>query len=558
MSKMDIGTLVLNIIGNNAEFKKSLQDSQSAMGKFNDTVKTVFGGLAVYLSAAKIKDFAVASIKAFAEEEDALISLGAALKATNQYSADNMALMQKQADALKSWTIYSDDQIYALEAQALKFGVTTDKMQDFITASIGLAEITGQDVNTALKQMLLATEGEFMMLNRALPALRGIKDENEKLAYVMQKANEGLQIHGERVGSATGEWTKFKQMIEDIVSEPIGGMLTKELRTWNANLQAWIDIHAVRELDAKIAEIEDVQKRLVKQVKDNEKNPVFGFDPVKAQADFEAYAALVRKYQEQRLIALGIKKAPAKATADLGGLKTGEASVKSAATLEENRNLIMKNRVKILVEQIEMEKVSDEEKRNRIAEIYKAEEDREAAHKAFVANAAKEEVKIAEEKYSEIESIADQFNQAVYSTTVNAFTDMILDVEGSWAEGFTALMDNIKRQVVNLLVSEAVQALIKLFLNVVSGGGASAVSGIGSFFAGLFKAEGGPVLGGKPYIVGERGPEVFVPRGSGSIIPNSKALNFNLYNYGPLNRDVDVDMLASRFGRKIQTVGQGV
>ncbi len=34
------------------------------------------------------------------------------------------------------------------------------------------------------------------------------------------------------------------------------------------------------------------------------------------------------------------------------------------------------------------------------------------------------------------------------------------------------------------------------------------------------RASGGPVTGGSPYIVGERGPELFVPRGSGSIIAN--------------------------------------
>jgi hypothetical protein len=33
-------------------------------------------------------------------------------------------------------------------------------------------------------------------------------------------------------------------------------------------------------------------------------------------------------------------------------------------------------------------------------------------------------------------------------------------------------------------------------------------------------AEGGPVIGGKTYIVGEEGPEMFVPNRSGTIVPN--------------------------------------
>jgi phage-related minor tail protein len=31
---------------------------------------------------------------------------------------------------------------------------------------------------------------------------------------------------------------------------------------------------------------------------------------------------------------------------------------------------------------------------------------------------------------------------------------------------------------------------------------------------------GGPVTGGTPYIVGENGPELFVPGASGTIVPN--------------------------------------
>jgi hypothetical protein len=46
--------------------------------------------------------------------------------------------------------------------------------------------------------------------------------------------------------------------------------------------------------------------------------------------------------------------------------------------------------------------------------------------------------------------------------------------------------------------------------------------GIGSFFKTLpFFANGGPITGGQPAIVGERGPELFVPGTSGRIISNS-------------------------------------
>lgn len=48
----------------------------------------------------------------------------------------------------------------------------------------------------------------------------------------------------------------------------------------------------------------------------------------------------------------------------------------------------------------------------------------------------------------------------------------------------------------------------------------SGLSAVGGFITG--RASGGPVMGGRPYIVGERGPELIVPRGSGTVIPNNE------------------------------------
>jgi len=43
-----------------------------------------------------------------------------------------------------------------------------------------------------------------------------------------------------------------------------------------------------------------------------------------------------------------------------------------------------------------------------------------------------------------------------------------------------------------------------------------------------FKAKGGPVTGGSPYIVGEKGPELFVPNSHGSIVPNDQMGGANI------------------------------
>lgn len=58
-----------------------------------------------------------------------------------------------------------------------------------------------------------------------------------------------------------------------------------------------------------------------------------------------------------------------------------------------------------------------------------------------------------------------------------------------------------------------------------SSGGGGLVGGIGAILSSALgsalglpgRATGGPVSGGRPYLVGERGPELFVPQGAGRI-----------------------------------------
>lgn len=103
-----------------------------------------------------------------------------------------------------------------------------------------------------------------------------------------------------------------------------------------------------------------------------------------------------------------------------------------------------------------------------------------------------------------------------------AFADFLFDPFAEGLKGMAAgFVDMIRRMVAEV----AAQQLLMSFFT----WGAGLGGGIGSFFsAGLKsitpapKALGGPVMGGTPYLVGEKGPELFVPGASGSIVPNSK------------------------------------
>lgn len=93
-----------------------------------------------------------------------------------------------------------------------------------------------------------------------------------------------------------------------------------------------------------------------------------------------------------------------------------------------------------------------------------------------------------------------------------------------------------------------------------SGGGVTGkVKGFFGNLADNFRAEGGPVTGGTPYVVGERGPELFVPRVGGTIVPNNQVSGSNIsinFNGGVmLDSSERVQQLAEAIGQVIGRQG---
>jgi phage-related minor tail protein len=66
-----------------------------------------------------------------------------------------------------------------------------------------------------------------------------------------------------------------------------------------------------------------------------------------------------------------------------------------------------------------------------------------------------------------------------------------------------------------------IQEILKIQMKAAIGGLMGA-TGLGSLFGPPGKAAGGPVEGGSPYLVGENGPELFMPKGAGTIVPNNQ------------------------------------
>jgi hypothetical protein len=93
------------------------------------------------------------------------------------------------------------------------------------------------------------------------------------------------------------------------------------------------------------------------------------------------------------------------------------------------------------------------------------------------------------------------------------------DALGGFFEGLTK---GIKQLFQVLLQTAAIAGLVSLITGVPFAASFKTLAG----FSLPGRANGGPVSGGNPYLIGERGPELFVPSVSGSVIPNNSIGSF--------------------------------
>ena len=82
------------------------------------------------------------------------------------------------------------------------------------------------------------------------------------------------------------------------------------------------------------------------------------------------------------------------------------------------------------------------------------------------------------------------------------------DVVKSIGEGLRGLIIDIGKAIIKMVVLKTISSI---------------VPGLGALIP--FRASGGAVSGGSPYVVGERGPELMVPNTSGSAFRSQRTLS---------------------------------
>jgi phage-related minor tail protein len=119
----------------------------------------------------------------------------------------------------------------------------------------------------------------------------------------------------------------------------------------------------------------------------------------------------------------------------------------------------------------------------------------------------------------------DAFNGAmeakkVFDIATRGMEDAIVSFVKTGKFNFKDLMNTIVEE---LLRSQIRQLIANIFGGSTMSGAGGLLSGVGKIFG---FAQGGVVGGAGPILVGESGPELFIPPTSGSIVPNNSMGNF--------------------------------
>ena len=115
------------------------------------------------------------------------------------------------------------------------------------------------------------------------------------------------------------------------------------------------------------------------------------------------------------------------------------------------------------------------------------------------------------------ETLKAQFKQIGESVRQDLVGNLREAINGSqsFGQALGNVLNNLKNKLLDIALDKAIQGIGNAFKPKGGGGG-------GGFFSGLFGfANGGRPPVGRPSVVGEKGPEIFVPSVAGTVIPNS-------------------------------------
>jgi len=402
-------------------------------------------------------------------------------------------------------------------------------LQDELRKMYGL---TGEEFSKALQKGQISAKAAEVALIRLTEKggkyANGAIAQSDTLFGKLSTLQDALQRFGQNIGKVLSPI--FKGIIEFLTT--ITNQINNIFRESALENQARKNL-GVDKMGSASAFFKDGGRALLDAEKDRLKSQGFGLEPVVPDMTIPALTAgtagagatSVETEEEKRLKAIEKQQ---KAAKNLLRVKKQDAQLLSAGT-EKERDLLQLQFDKLdlskqfpLLKEEELQPLRDQ--LEIIFGLTQADKDR--------IQAAKELKEQQDAEAARVQKLAQQY-QGIADTLANGVVDALkgaVDGTTSLAQAATNLLNDLGNQMLQL-------ARNMLFFGNITGSLVPGGGLLGSIFGG-FMAKGGTVTGGRSYMVGEKGPELFTPGRSGSIAPSG--------SFGEASVVVNVDASGSQ------------
>lgn len=500
---------------------RQVQTSAEGLG---NTYNQLRGAVALLASAGFVRGVVNAAIQG----EQSQLRLTAALQATGHQVAISRAELEEMAEAMAAATQFDDDSLRNAQGQLVKFGnIHGQVFKDALRISADLAAFMGTEVTTAVQQV-----------GRALQSpTEGV----ELLERTIGKLTEAEERHIREL-AAQGRAVEAQEAVLALLERRVGGtaelMNTELLKATRDVAKAWDDL---LEAFGRTEEVQGVTKSFLdfttQSLKDL-KNIVENGDWVEKTLALLAFAGGWR----------GMKLTPKQNTipglADIEALERALAATPAVPA-------VLGGKVDDKAAAAAARARAERREKELLAEAKAAEQLDPLMHLPEAVAGAREDIERQRKQAlhdwdQQVAQLAERYQMAADREAEFADPSRLDDMLSSLKEvnqaasdlgwAFSSAFEDavIEGGKLRDVLGGMAKDVAKVFLREqVTKPVATALAGAFSGMFGGARAEGGPVMGGRAYLVGERGPELFMPGASGQVVPNGGmgvTINQTIYN----------------------------
>lgn len=431
-------------------------------------------------------------------------------KASLQSSLGLLDEAQRQVNSLSKLFNANGKSIRDSNGDLIKFDVLLERAADL------MVHAPSEQDKVKITEMLGLSRDWIRVLEGGPDAFRKVQVEAQKAGVIVdaatiEKAKEFdhewtkaiAQFKAGMVSALADLNTAFAEFWRDILADlPGGEWLKHALRAWGRDLQGM----TMPELEAAL--------------RDSVENGLGDVDKIAAEID----RRLGKKPFE---ITINAKPAegpktivPADYQKNAFERAVFESNKRIAATDAETKTIGLnseaRERAKLVAELEESAKKANTQAGYQSAIV--TDQQREKINKlADAMEAAGKRQRVAQEQFK-------SFNEALQMSGNIAvdFVDKLGDKTAKWNDMLQSVIGSLKKAAIQAaLLGTGPLAGMFGTASTVTGGTGGIFGALGKMFGGA-RAEGGDVSPDKAFLVGERGPEIMVPKGAGTIIPNHK------------------------------------